>query len=241
MTFLHKYRFELMLVIMTAVLVAMITARITSAKDARRAAEALETVGLERAQAVDEVEELSGLLASKGHELEETLGKLEQLETSLVVASRADFTVETTVPEGPVTAGRKPPTETSCLDWLDEHGRFHFHQDTRSLDVTMRFRLQTLLAQTPFGDVAARSVVHEISPKTGEELGTVPVEQETAYFRVPERALKKYRVSFGAEVTEEDLTPYLRLERQFPYRLVTGLHLSRDPSIFAGFAFEWGR
>ena len=80
-----------------------------------------------------------------------------------------------------------PSLNECCVDWTDDHDRFHFYAADRRLTVSQVFRLDAFLSQGRRGRVLLKGSIFEVSPKTGEDIKEMRLQDVEIASWAPER------------------------------------------------------
>jgi hypothetical protein len=135
------------------------------------------------------------------------------------------------------------PDGKLCEDWVDPDGRFFWHAETRTLDVTQLFNARTSIVETESGRVYADVKVVEVN-RRGVVLREVATEQAEILLAGHGRH-SRGQLLIGAYAAEHSLGerlvygPLVRGDFRIFGGVVVGAEASSDIRIFAGWRKEF--
>lgn len=192
--------------------------------------------------------DLERVLSSQSSELAEALRETAKVKDQLAVVTKGSFEIRDTAHEAVVDTERvddprsSPPEGDNsprlCADWTDSEGRFLFHQISRTLDVHQKFRFKTSIRHLKDGRVKFDGTLHEVSPRTGEDLSEIEYERESAIWS-PIKVVPAWTFTAGYSVDTYSNGAFMgTATRHFPFNTFVTGGASRDLAfIYGGIAF----
>lgn len=183
-----------------------------------------------------EIGRLRSGLTDRDGRLAGALSSAERLRAELVSRSRVEVrpvykVKEMPRPSKPLRGEGTTDFRHDCEDWQDADGRFVFHQATRTLDVNLRFRIESVLTRFRSGRVTYSAQLFELSPSDGTVLREWPVTVDTKTVG----AERGWVLGVGAawDPVHGRIDPQLLLTRPLPGGLYAGGIL--QPNVAAAF------
>lgn len=136
------------------------------------------------------------------------------------------------------------PDGKLCEDWVDPDGRFHWHAESRTLEVSQIFHAETSIIETRSGRLYADTRVTEVSPRTGKDLREVSATTEEILLAGQRRARSRLHLLVGAYSGIDvhgvnRYGPIVRAELRIFSGLVAGAEASSDARLYVGWRKEF--